>query len=97
MSKHLTVDMVMGHDIPGFQKHLREALDAKIQKKGGPTSSASAATQFGLVMTRAQQCIQKRIEHEEQLQQERDVPVAHCLDTNRQESETRGKHVRHRR
>ena len=88
VSKHLTVDMLMGHDIPGFQKHLREALDAESQKKGDPTPSASAATQFGLVTTRAQQCIQKRIEHEEQLQQERDEPVAHCLDTSCQESQT---------
>ena len=78
----------MGHDIPGFQKHLREALDAESQKKGDPTPSASAATQFGLVMTRAQQCIPKRIEHEEELQQEQDEHVAHCLDTSCQESET---------
>ena len=75
VSKHITADMLMGHDIPGFQKHLREALDAVSQKKGDPTPSSSAATQFGLVTTRAQQCIQKRIEHEEQLQQERDKPV----------------------
>ena len=88
MSKHLPVDMLIGHDIPGFQRHLREALDAESQKKGDPNPSASAATQFSLVMTRAQQCIQKRIEHEERLQQERNEPVAHCLDTSCQESET---------
>ena len=39
-------------------------------------------------MTRAQQCIQKWIEQEEQLQQERDEPVVHSLDTSYQESET---------
>ncbi len=78
--------MLIGHDIPGFQKHLREALDAESQKKGDPTPSAS--TQFGLVMTRAQQCIQNQIEHEEQLKlpgQERDEPVAHSLDTSFQD------------
>ena len=88
VSKYLTVDMLTGHDLPGFQKHLRKALDAESQKEGDPTPSASAATQFGLVMTRAQQCIQKQIEHEEQLQQERDEPIAHSLDTSCQESET---------
>ena len=65
VSKHLPVDKLMRHDIPGFQKHLREALDAESQKEGDPTPSASAATQFGLVTTRAQQCIQNRIEHVE--------------------------------
>ena len=38
--------------------------------------------------TRAQQCIQKWIEHEEQLQQEWDEPVAHSLYTSCQESKT---------
>ena len=85
VSKHLTVDMLMGHDIPEFQKHLREALDAESQKEGDPTPSASAATQFGLVTTRAQQCTQKWIAHEEQLQQEQEEPVAHSLDTSCQD------------
>ena len=31
VSKHLTVEMLMGHDIPRFPKNLREALDAEIQ------------------------------------------------------------------
>ena len=53
VSKYLIVDMLIGHDIPGFQKHLREALDAESQKKGDPIPSAFAATQFCLVSTRA--------------------------------------------
>ena len=36
MSKHLTFDMLMGHDIPGFQKHLREDMDAESLKEGDP-------------------------------------------------------------
>ena len=48
VSKHLTVGMLMGHDIPGSQKHLGQALDAESQKKGDPTPSASA--QLSLVL-----------------------------------------------
>ena len=29
VSEHIDVDMLLGHDIPQFKKHVRKALDVK--------------------------------------------------------------------
>ena len=81
VSKHLTMDMLMGQDIPHFRKYLREALEVKnpVQQPPPPPPPA-IATESSMVVTRMQQQAQDQHEREEQFEQERDKPVAHPLD-----------------
>ena len=76
VSEHLTVDMLMGHDVPHFKKYLREAL-----KEEESIPLTPKVTKSCIVVTRAQKQAENKLAAQEQLEQERDKPVTHMLDT----------------
>ena len=76
VSEHLTVDMLMGHDVPHFKKYLREAL-----KEEESILLTPKVTKSCMVVTRAQKQAENKLAAQEQLEQERDQPVTHMLDT----------------
>ena len=75
-SEHLTVDMSMGRDVPHFKKYLREAL-----KEEESIPLTPKVTKSCMVVTRAQKQAENKLAAQEQLEQERDQPVTHMLDT----------------
>ena len=76
VSEHLTVDMLMGHDVPHFKKYLREAL-----KEEESIPLTPKVTKSCMVVTRAQKQAENKLAAQQQLEQERDQPVTHMLDT----------------
>ena len=76
VSVHLTVDMLMEHDVPNFKKYLRKAL-----KEEESIPLTPKVTKSCMVVTRAQKQAENKLAAQEQLEQERDQPVTHMLDT----------------
>ena len=76
VSEHLTVDMLMAHDVSHFKKYLREAL-----KEEESIPLTPKVTMSCMVVTCAQKQAENKLAAQEQLEQERDQPVTHILDT----------------
>ena len=76
VSEHLPVDMLMGHDVPHFKKYLWEAL-----KEEESIPLTPKVTKSCMVVTSAQKQAENKLAGQEQLEQERDQPVTHMLDT----------------
>ena len=76
VSEHLTVDMLMGHGVPHFNKYPREAL-----KEEESIPLTPKVTKSCMVVTRAQKQAEDKLAAQEQLEQERNQPVTHMLDT----------------
>ena len=76
VSEHLTVDMLMGHDVPRFKKYLRETL-----KEEESIPLTPKVTKLCMVVTRAQKQAENKLAAQQQLEQEKDQPVTHMLDT----------------
>ena len=70
--EHLTVDMLMGHDVPHFKNYLREAL-----KEEESIPLTAKVTKSCMVVTCAQKQAENKLAAQEQLEQERAQPVTH--------------------
>ena len=93
VSEHLSVDMLLGQDVPKFKRYLREALKVSDQKGEEMTSPISTPIEVEMVTTRAQQLTLTQCE-EEVLTQERDGTEIHTLDPcykGKQTEESEGK------
>ena len=75
VAKHITQDMQMGRDIPHFRQYLKKNLSEEPEIEERNTPSTSVSTESGMVVTRAQQLQQDKLEEEERLQQEQDGPI----------------------
>lgn len=53
VSQHITVDMLMGPDIPHFKRYLREALEADSPEDDDSIPLTPMATESSMVTTRA--------------------------------------------
>ena len=79
VSDHLSVDMLLGQDIPKFKRYLREVLKVSDRRGEEMTLPISTPIEVGMVTTRAQQLTLTQHE-EEALTQESDGPEIHTLD-----------------
>ena len=79
VSEHLSVDMLLGQDVPKFKRYLREVLNMSDRKGEEMTLPISTPIEVGMVMTRAQQLTLAQHE-EEALTLESDGPKIHTLD-----------------
>ena len=94
VSEHLSVDMLLGQDVPKFKRYLREARKVSDRKGEEMTSPISTPIEVEMVTTRAQQLTVTQREEEEALTQERGGPVIHTLDpcyNGKQTEESEGK------
>ena len=76
VSEYLTVDILMGHVFPRFKKYLREAL-----KEEESIPLTPKVTKSCMLVTRAQKQTENKLAAQELLEQKRDQPVTHILDT----------------
>ena len=79
VSKHITEDMLMGRDIPHFRHYLKKALDVEPGNDELDTPPTTVTIESGMVVTRAQQLKQDKLEERERLQQKQDGPIVSAL------------------
>ena len=89
---HISVDMLLGWDIPHFRKLLKEALEEESSIKPETNSSSEETKeetriQTSLVTTRAQLDRYHLQDLQEQKEQEDDEPVIHSVDSDSPDGE----------
>ena len=87
LSPHISVDMLLGREVPHFRKLLKEALEEESSIKPEtnlPSEETKEGTriQTSLVTTRAQLDRQHLQDLQEQKEQEEDEPVIHSVDSD---------------
>ena len=92
VSPHISVDMLLGRNVPHFRKLLKDALAEESSMKS-ETNSPSEETkeetriQTSLVTTRAQFDRQHLQDLQEQKELEEDEPVIHSVDSDSPDGE----------
>ena len=91
VSSHISVDMLLGRDVPHFRKLLKEALEEESMKPVTNSSSEEmkeeTRIQTSLVTTRAQLDKQHLQDLQEQNEQEEDAPIIHTVDSDSPDGE----------
>ena len=75
--------MLMGRDIPHFCQFIKRELEKK-----ETTSPTTMEAKTGMVVTRAEQCLQDTLEEEESQRQELEGPVINSVDIEMQAEES---------
>ena len=96
VSKHIKTDVILGHDVPHFQRYLSEAMKAETWETESITVKSDAipptptTTEFALATTRGQERVQAQQEKESSTQQALDKPIIHTLEPSSSGCEVEG-------